>query len=329
MTPRGAQRNLFGEPPRDDRVGPAEAAAEWRRVAAALPAGLRLGTSSWSFPGWHGVVYDRPANEARLAKEGLAAYSRHPLLRAVGIDRTYYAPISEAAFAAYAAQVPDDFRFLTKAPSAITAPSGGREARGPNPGFLDPALAAAIVVEPWRSGLGAKAGPLVFQFPPLGPKFRKDPATFTGPLGEFLGRLPAGPWYAIEVRDRELLTTEYTQALCAAGARHCVCVHPRMPAPREQVERVGEPAASGPLTVRWMLGGGLEYEEARDRYAPFDRLVDQDPEVREQLAELVTARLDAGMEAVVIANNKAEGSAPWTVFRLAERVAVRLRDRLS
>jgi uncharacterized protein YecE (DUF72 family) len=317
---RASQGSLFGDPPGGERIGPAEISDELRIMASELPRGLRLGTSSWSFPGWRGVVFDREATEARLAREGLEAYARHPLLRAVGIDRTYYAPISEEAFAAYAAQVPDDFRFLTKAPNAVTAP---------NPGFLDARLASEIIVEPWRAGLGAKAGPLLFQFPPLGSRFRKDPASFTGPLGEFLTRLPAGPWYAVELRDRELLTAEYAQALLGARAGHCVCVHPRMPAPREQVDRVGDPARSGPLVVRWMLGGGLDYEEARDRYAPFDRLVDEDLDTREQLAELVTERLRAGMESVVIANNKAEGSAPWTVFRLAERVAHRLGHRVS
>jgi uncharacterized protein YecE (DUF72 family) len=29
----------------------------------------------------------------RLARTGLRAYAQHPLLRSVGIDRTYYAPI--------------------------------------------------------------------------------------------------------------------------------------------------------------------------------------------------------------------------------------------
>ena len=85
------------------RVGPAPVSGEWAAVADALPGTVRLGTSSWSFPGWTGSVYDREATATHLARNGLAAYAVNPLLRAVGIDRTYYAPITAEAFAEYRA----------------------------------------------------------------------------------------------------------------------------------------------------------------------------------------------------------------------------------
>src|SRR5680860_572641 len=79
-------------------VGPAPTHERIRRLADALPPGLRLGRSSWSFPGWAGIVYDRAVSERTLAKAGLSAYARHPLLRSFGIDRTYYRPVSEEIF---------------------------------------------------------------------------------------------------------------------------------------------------------------------------------------------------------------------------------------
>ena len=81
-------------------------------VAAQLPVTLRLGTSSWSFVGWNGIVYAPGTKQNQLAHGGLAAYGKHPLLRTVGIDRTFYAPIAEDLFAQYAVSVPPDFRFL-------------------------------------------------------------------------------------------------------------------------------------------------------------------------------------------------------------------------
>ena len=75
------------------------------------------------------------------------------------------------------------------------------------------------------------------------------------------------------------------------------------------------------LFVRWMLGGGQEYGAARDRYHPFDCLVDEDPATRELVARTVLDASLAEREAYVIANNEAEGSAPLTLFRLAERIA--------
>src|SRR5690606_40739863 len=85
-----------------------------------LPAHLRLGTSSWNYPGWAGMVWDGKYPEVSLSRHGLTAYSRHPLFRTVSIDRSFYRPLNLAQYAEYAAQVPPDFRFVVKAPSLIT-----------------------------------------------------------------------------------------------------------------------------------------------------------------------------------------------------------------
>ncbi|WP_308645952.1 hypothetical protein [Ottowia beijingensis] len=63
-----------------------------RTLAAALPHGLHLGTSSWHFPGWAGLVWGGDYAEATLSKHGLVAYARHPLLRSVSLDRAFYRP---------------------------------------------------------------------------------------------------------------------------------------------------------------------------------------------------------------------------------------------
>src|SRR5256885_16118940 len=101
-------------------VGLAPVPEEGAELGEVLPPGILLGGSTWSFPGWAGLVYDRKYSESRLAQEGLAAYARHPLLRAVGVDRTHYAPVEATDLAAYAAAVPEGFRFLVKAHEACT-----------------------------------------------------------------------------------------------------------------------------------------------------------------------------------------------------------------
>ena len=77
------------------------------------------------------------------------------------------------------------------------------------------------------------------------------------------------------------------------------------------------------VVIRWMLHGGFRYDQAKARYAPFERLVDPDPSTREQVAELVAEAAAAGRETTVVANNKAEGSAPLTLRALAESVLAR------
>jgi len=293
-------------------------------LAARLPASVRMGTSSWSFPGWAGLVWAGRHPAEVLSRDGLPAYARHPLLRAVGIDRTFYASLPAEALALHAAQVPGDFRFLVKASQLCTFPGlrdgPGRGAARDNPRFLDPAFARDAVVAPAVEGLGDRLGALLFQFPPLPRAETRDPPRFAARLWAFLEALPRGPLYAVEIRDAGLLHPDYAAALAGAGAAHGFTVHPTMPSLEAQaavapVER--QPA----LVARWMLGHGRGYEEARDLYAPFDRLAAPDPGSRASIAELVLRAVRAGKEGLVIVNNKAEGSSPLSVLELARAVA--------
>jgi len=318
------QLGLFdGDPvPGVAPVGPAPVPRELVTTAGRLPAGLRMGTSSWSFPGWAGIVYDRTVPETVLARHGLAAYARHPLLRTVGIDRTYYRPIPASEFRAFADAVPADFRFLVKADRLLTSPTdpGGGAIRGPNPRFLDPTYAIDEVIGPMVEGLGAKAGPLLFQFPPIPPNLVGGRGAFAERLYAFLDALPPGPLYAVELRTPTFLTAEYAAGLDATGATHCYTVHPAMASLEDQLKAVRhyeQPA----LVVRWMLHAGLKYEAAKDRYEPFDRVRDEDPESLERIAVAALDALIAERDVFVVVNNKAEGSAPLSVFRLAARMA--------
>lgn len=323
--PPHPQLDLFG----DASPGPAPVGPEFAGLAAALGAGVRLGTSSWSFPGWSGLVYDPAANldEAALARHGLAAYAAHPLLRTVGLDRTHHAPLPAGDFARFAAQVPDDFRFVVKAWQDLLRPHTVEETawhRGlaRNPHFLSGAVAEAAVVRPAQEGLGAKLGVVLFQFPPLRRAESGSPAVFAERLAAFLAALPPGPAYAVELRTRELLSRALAQVLDRAGASPCFVAHPAMPPLARQAE-VCDPARYPLLLVRWMLHAGQTEEGARLRYQPFDRLVDEDPGLRQSIAALVRQAGGAGQPAFVIVGNKAEGSAPLTLAALARAIAAR------
>jgi uncharacterized protein YecE (DUF72 family) len=308
-----------------DLVGAAPLPADLAGVPARLPPGLRFGTSSWAYPGWAGVVYAQRAGEQQLARAGLGAYARHELLRAVGIDRTYYAPLSAEELRRYAEVVPGDFRFVVKAHAALTTPID-RQARNvavtPDVDrFLEVRYALERMVQPAIEGLGERLGALLFQFQPVGLPYAREPQLFADALGAFLDALPRGPQYAVELRNRELLVPGYTDALARNGATHCFNVHPRMPSVLEQADLVGESAwLSGCVVVRWMLNPGQDYEAARERYFPFDRIVDPDPTNRVAVAQLLERILARGNEAIVIANNKAEGCAPLTLYGLAREL---------
>jgi uncharacterized protein YecE (DUF72 family) len=200
---------------------------------------------------------------------------------------------------------------LTAAPESSMAVR-----RGVDPVFLDARFAAQAVVKPLVAALGAKLGALLFQFSPLGPRFTREPRVFVARLGEFLAALPAGPTYAVELRDPEFLGSDYEGSLRAAGAVHCSSVHSRMPPVDRQVSLTGK----GPMLVRWMLHPGEDYESAGARYAPFDRLRAPDKLNRDRIAAMVGTGLSAGRDVHVIAANNAEGSAPLTLLELAKTI---------
>jgi len=319
------QPSLFGgsveEPP---VVVPAIPDDELVRIARRVPKNAHLGTSSWSFPGWVNAVYGALYPVATLARHGLSAYARHPLMRGVGLDSAFYRPLTNEQFAQYAGQVPEDFRFIVKAFSGLTtSPHSARGARlKGDPVFLD-ARYARSVIAPMVDGLGPKLGAVLFQFSPLGPQHTRAPGSFADQLESFLGELPVGPQYAIELRDPEVLGERYERALAATGAVHCATVHSRMPPVDEQVSKKSE----GPLFIRWMLGAGDDYESASARFSPFDRLSRPDELNRNRVTSMILKALSSERDVHVVAANNAEGSAPLTLRALAKTLVQRSSGR--
>jgi uncharacterized protein YecE (DUF72 family) len=302
--------------------------------APVLPADIRLGSSSWFFPGWRGLVYEGVHPQTALSKKGLAAYAQIPLLRTVSLDRTFYAPITTVEYARYAVQVPAHFSFVVKAPAlvcdAVMRDETGR-GKVPNPHFLDPAIAAREFVVPCLEGLGTKAGPLVFQVSPLPRGLVEEAALVIERLGAFFAALPKElgrqrPIYALELRNAELLTPRLMRMLGEQGVRYCVGLHDRMPEVERQESalRALDGGTPGDLVVRWNLHRGFLYQAAKQRYEPFDRLIDEDPESRRILARMAARAYKAGRKVWITANNKAEGSAPLSLLKLAEEIASQL-----
>jgi len=158
---------------------------------------------------------------------------------------------------------------------------------------------------------------ILWQFPP---QDVGGAAAFARRLGAFLRRLPRGPTYAIELRTAALLGPAYGDALAEAGAVHCHNLWTAMPAPAQQA-RLLSAATRRPLVMRWLLRRGDPYESAQARFEPFDRLREEDPANRAEVAGLVTRAYRHGVPAIVTVDNKAEGCSPQSVFRLARAIA--------
>lgn len=295
-----------------------------RALGARLPAGLHFGTCSWAFPGWAGLVYAEERKAGDLAHEGLAEYARHPLLRTVEIDRSYYAPVPEADFERYAFQLPPGFRCALKAPAAVTSLQlpHKREVR-PNPDFLNAARLQQELLEPALRCFSSHLGPVILEFP--APRFplALPPRVFAEQLDEFFGRLPSGFDFAVELRDPSWLSPPYRQVLARHKVAHVYNYWSHMPRPAAQ-ERAVPMTGARFLLLRLLLAPGARYEDKKDAFEPFDRLQAPDPAMRREVVALCRAALAHGMPVFVLVNNKAEGSSPLTVRALAEALAAGL-----
>ena len=328
-----------------ERVPPAPAADPLKELSARVPGFFRLGTSSWAYPGWRGLVYAPRAPVAALARDGLAAYAAWPLVRTVGLDRAFYASPSIEEYRTLAELVPPGFRFTVKAEQRCVRPdlgpdgttfgstSANRGAGIANPHFLDPAFAVDVVLRPAIEGLRDRLGPVVFQFPPLdlsGHGALGGVAGFLARLERFLSgvqsRLPsdAGVTLAVELRNRDFFAGDavvrYASCLEAGGAVHSFLAHPTVPAiSAQRAALAGRVPDRGAIVVRWMLRGNFSYESAASAFGPYDALRAPDPATRAEIVSLLASASPA-RPAFVVCNNKAEGCAALSVRALAEEV---------
>lgn len=340
MATRFVSESLFDDaPPARGPVLAEPADKALVRTAQKLPRNIFLGTSSWNFPGWRGIVWSRASALNALARQGLSAYAKHPIFRTVGIDRAFYRPLAVSDYANFARQVPDDFRFLVKAPQSI-CDSVVRDRIGKplhaNPDYLNTDKAMQEFVLPVLEGLADKTGVLVFEMPGIPRPMLTDRntqyaaiASMAGFFSQIRALLPsATTTLAVEMRTRVLLTPRWVKEMASTGVRPVLSLHPAMPSIMRQTDMLrlfdapgvetGPWQAAGDIVIRWSLASNGTYAGLKRDWAPFDRIQQEDIVAREGIVWLLKLAKTSGVRAFVVANNKAEGCAPLTMRAIAE-----------
>lgn len=300
-----------------DPAAPADLAA----LAARLPPEALFGTSSWTYPGWKGLVYQRDYPKTGASARMLEEYARYPLFRTVGIDSTFYAPAGQGVLSSYARALPAGFRCVSKVWDRLTMHSFAKaryKALGGegNPDFLNPELFVAEVLAPMQEHFREHLGPFVFEFQAIPRAARLTGAVFADLLDRFFSRLPRDVPYAVEIRNQEYLVPPYFAVLREHNVAHVFNSWTRMPPIGEQLDLPG--ALSAPFMVaRVLLRPGRTYSEAVDAFAPYDRIHDRNPELRADVARLIRMAAELRVPAYVLVNNRAEGSAPHTIAAIA------------
>jgi uncharacterized protein YecE (DUF72 family) len=155
---------------------------------------VRVGTSGYNYPEWRGSFYPRDMTPA-----GMLPYYAE-LFSTVEINNTFYRMPTPKTVASWAAQVPETFVFVLKAPQRITHFARLRAVDEHVRFFCDTALT-----------LGPRLGPLLFQLPP---NFKVDVTR----LGDALALLPPAVRAAFEFRHASWFTEEVYALLRARNA---------------------------------------------------------------------------------------------------------------
>jgi uncharacterized protein YecE (DUF72 family) len=218
-----------------------------QQVATLAAEGVFIGTSSWKYPGWRGMLYDESRYlyrgkfaESRFEKHCLAEYAG--VFKTVCVDAAYYKFPDARLLEGLVAQVPPDFQFALKVTDDITIkrfanlPRFGFRAGKPNEHFLDSEMFAQAFLrpcEPFRRQIGL----LMFEFSRFYPADYEHGRDFVAGLDRFLGALPAGWAYAVEMRNRHWLQPDYFNCLARHGVAHVFNSWEAMPSVSEQMEK--------------------------------------------------------------------------------------------
>lgn len=283
---------------------------------------IHVGTSSWKYEGWLGQIYSRERylsrgrfSRKRFEAECLREYAEtFPIVCG---DFSFYQFPSPEFWNKLFSSTPEELKFALKVPEEVTCevfpkhPRYGPRAGLRNETFLNADALGAMFLEP-LAPYAARIAVLIFEF---GSR-RAEPIEFIDSLDAFLGKLPGGFRYSVEVRNPEYLVPRYFEALESRGTAHVLSSWTRMPPLAAQMSIPGVFTAD--FTVaRALLRPGRAYEEAVRMFAPYDRVQDENPEAREALRALIRRMREERRAAYIFVNNRLEGNAPETIRAVA------------
>ncbi|MCI0538675.1 MAG: DUF72 domain-containing protein, partial [Verrucomicrobiales bacterium] len=297
-----------------------------KSIAARLATqGVFVGTSSWKYPGWCGMLYDRGRYtyrdkfaESRFAKQCLAEYAE--VFKSVCVDAAYYRFPDQKYLETLVTPVPSDFLFAFKVTDEITIrkfanlPRFGPRAGKPNENFLNADLFTSDFLkpcEPFKKNIGL----LMFEFSRFYPTDYRRGRDFVADLDRFLGRLPTGWPYGVEIRNKYFLRPEYFATLSRHNVSHVFNSWADMVPVGEQMTLPASRSSPDLCAARFLLKPGRKYEEAVKFFEPYDRVREPNPEARAAGAALIKEGIElAGKrKTFVYVNNRLEGNALETI----------------
>jgi len=272
---------------------------------------LRIGTCSWKYPSWAGLVYSRADGIDYLSE-----YARR--FDTVEIDQWFWAMPELETVAHYATVTPSDFRFTVKLPNTLTLTHFYKRkteaSLRPNPEFLSVTLFKEVLsrLEPMRE----KIGLLMLQFEYLNKEKMSSQTAFLDRLGDFISAVPRTLPLAIEPRNPHWIDQRYFEFLSANGLSHVFLQGYYMPPVFETWKKYGSLVRDS-VAVR--LHGPDREGIERQTGENWDKIVAPKDEDLAKVVDMIKDMRDHGLTVYLNVNNHFEGSAPITIDRLKEK----------
>lgn len=270
---------------------------------------LLLGTCSWNYDSWVGLVYSAPK---RRAVEYLPEYASR--FDTVEVDSWYYRIPDREEAKSYFEATPESFVFTCKVVQDLTIPFKRnfpqKAPLEPNPGFLSPDVFHRYCegIEPLRD----KIALLMFEFEYLNREKMESLSAFLDRLDSFLARIDRSYRIGVETRNKNYLTDEYFAFLQAHGVEHVFSEKQYMPPVYEVYDRFKQYLGEY-VVVRLMGGDRAQMEEKTGEQ--WNRIVEEKPD-KDRIVRMSLDARYSGRKVILNVNNHYEGSAPLTIEAL-------------
>jgi uncharacterized protein YecE (DUF72 family) len=257
------------------------------------PARIRLGTSSFTAPGWQGSFYP----VGMKSSEYLSFYAEH--FDTVEVDSTFYACPSTSTVKGWESKTPNTFRFSVKVPRTITHEKVLVD--------CDPEFDEFVQT---MDTLDEKLGPMVLQFPFFNTQLFQTPIQFMSRLKAFFKNLPrlGGHRFAVEIRNKWWLTARLADLLREYNVALVLQDQSWMPQPNELKEKF-DPITADFTYIRW-LGDRKGIEEMTKS---FDKTVVDRTNELSGWVDFCQQIQKRGITQYVYANNHFSGHAPAAI----------------
>ncbi len=278
-------------------------------------AALRIGTCSWKYDSWKGIVYSSKS-KINYLEEYSSRYNT------VEIDQWFWSLFDdivrlpeEPTVNDYNKSVPDDFKFTIKVPNSITLthyyPSKSIKGLKKNPYFLSPDLFHQFLTA--LQPMSSKVGALMFQFEYLNKQKMSSQSEFIDRLEAFYETVDKTYPCAFEIRNPNYINKNYFDFITRSKSSHVLLQGYFMPPVidvfNKHFEQIG-----APVIIRLHGPDRNKIEELTGK--DWSKIVMPKDESLAALSPIINYFSEKEIDVYVNVNNHFEGSAPLTIEKI-------------